>query len=459
MDIQTIFEKSFNYDTYIEDWLLSIENMEERAFARKYLANSLRAMMRESEKNYQELEDRIYSEINGSPDRHSIYMTVVSRDKFDITNGSWFPMLNGDEKPLEEHTSGSLPEVLPLLLERRFCTGDADEIRQLEQLISTDYKGVIKTKKKDYEAVFRLIPTTEYRNRIIQMYSLFQSNSVPWTTINCGCLMRFFSVQLTEIQGDWKPNEEITGYEVSFGKHETGLEAGCFPIWNISEIKYDSNQFVMPAIDAKYYEHTFPMDRFDVEDGYLLMTNQNILSIRQTEKEIKIITTKEAFQRWNAFRIVKDPPTDLYCFEEPILHNRPKDSFVLRFSKKNNVLLQSRLAMIRCVNQFDVQEYLELADIMLLTETTENYDDTYISVMNVSPVSDAEKEYMQRHNLNWFIQDDFVNHAEQKVLLFRFKIKKQHYVCYDLVCFIISEMQRYFIEYRCEAVMEEVDSK
>ena len=459
MDIQTIFEKSFDYDAYIENWLLSINNIEERAFARKYLADSLRAMMQESEKNYKELEDRIYKEVNGAPDRHSIYMTVVSRDKFDITNSSWFPLLTGEEKPLKQQKGGSLPEELPFVLERRFCSGNTDEIFKLERCAGTDYKGILKTQKNEYEAVFRIIPASEYRSCVEYIYTLFQSNSIPWMTLNCGCLMRFFSVQVVEIQDGWKQNEEITGYEVSFGEFDSGLQSGFFPVWNIDSIQYDSNQFIMPAIDAKYYEHTFPMDKFGLEDGYLLTANQNILSIRQTEESILLFTKKESFSKWDAYRIIKNPPMDLYCFQDPVLHNAPRDSFVLRFSKKSNVLLQSRLAMIRCVNQFDIQEYLELSDVILLTDTTENYDDTYISVMNVSPVPESEKEYIHRHNLNWFIQDDFVNHTEQKVLLFRFKIKKQHYVYYDLICFIISEMQRYFIEYRCEAAIEEADAE
>jgi len=459
MDIQTIFEKSFDYDTYIENWLLSIKDIKERTFARKYLADSLRAMMQESEKNYRNLEDRVYAEVNEVSNRHSIYITVVARDKFDITNGSWFPMLEGDEKPLQEQKGGTLPEILPITLERRFFTGSADEIFRLEEIINTDYTGLLKTKKNEYEAIFRLIPTTEYRTCVTYMYSLFQSNAIPWTTISCGYLMRFFSVQVTEIRGAWKPNEEITGYDVSFGNFDTKLQSGYFPVWNVSKIQYDSNQFVIPVIDTKYYEHTFPMDQFGIMDGYLLISNQSITSFRQTENEIRIFTTEETFQRWNAYRIIKKPPLDLYCFEIPILSNCPKDSFVFRFSQKHNILLQSRLTMIRCVNQFDIQEYLELTDVVLITDTTEEYDDTYISVMNVSPIPESEKEYIRFHNLNWFIQDDFVNHSEQKVLLFRFRIKKQHYICYDLVCFVISEMQRHFIEYRCEAAMEEAETE
>ncbi|MCL2865489.1 MAG: hypothetical protein FWE25_08125, partial [Lachnospiraceae bacterium] len=77
MDIRTIFEEPFDYEKYIEKRLLEIEDLKERRFAREFVADGLKTMMRESERLYQNLEERVYAEIPALHNRHHIYMTVV----------------------------------------------------------------------------------------------------------------------------------------------------------------------------------------------------------------------------------------------------------------------------------------------------------------------------------------------------------------------------------------------
>lgn len=189
-------------------------------------------------------------------------------------------------------------------------------------------------------------------------------------------------------------------------------------------------------------------------DGYLISNNQNITSFWHTENKISVIADVNVFQHWEAYRIINKLPMNLNWIEFPIWHNRPKNSFVSRFAKTNNAMPQSKLEIIRCVNQFDISEYLELQDVQLLKETMEKYDDTYLSVMNVSETYETDENYIKLHNLNWFISDEFVNRAERRVLLFQFQNKKEHFMCYDLLCFLVSELRRLFIEYRCEIVFK-----
>lgn len=449
MDINTIFETPFDADTYIEDWLLSIGDEDERAFARKHLAGSLKAMIRHTEQSYQALEDRVYAEVKGRPGRHSIYITVVDRGKYDITNGQWFPVLPGDERDLWR-SGMTMSETLPFTIDRLYCAGDETAIAALNEASNKEFQGTVTAGDRNYHAAFRLIQCAGYMGAAERTYGLFQKNALPWVTLNCGYLLRFFSCTLVSADGV-SPGQEIQSYTVDWEGLEGLLTKNLLPVWNVQPLSYDSERFVSPAIDTLYFEHIFPMERFGMDDGYLLEGNQDILSFRHTEDEILIMTLLETFQKWRAHRIINNPDMNLYCFERPILHNAVKDNFVSGYTKDSGMLLRSKLEMMRKMNEYDLSGYLKPVDVQLLTDTTEEYFDQNMSVMNVSPADNMGHEYVKYLNLNWFLQDDLINRDEQKVLLFQFTRENDDPLWHDALSFVMSELQRQFTEYRCEA--------
>ena len=450
MDLRTIFEQPFDFDSYIENRLLSIEDLEERAFARQYLAEGLRQIMRESERSYQRLEERVYAEVPAKHDRHHIHMTVVDRAQYDITNGTWLPLLKGDEKPWTDRKMTTDAER-PFSIDRVFYTGDGEG---LDQIPETELlQGTVQTRTGSFPAKFQLVPAQRYLEQMERMYCLFRANGLRWTTLNCGYLLRFFDVQVVELESA-NSKDEILDYTVSFGDFEARLLKNRFPVWNVRELRYNSEQFVVPVIDSKHYEHSFPAEDFGTEHGYLLDVNEDILSLRHTEDDITIITAKETFQKWIAYQVIHMPAVTGRAFELPVLHNAPKDSFVARYMTSSEAGLQSKLEMQRQVEQYDLLGFLKLKNVTLIHDTVDPFDDTHMSMMNVATEESRDLSYLKLHHLNWFIQDDWVNRAEQKVLLFRFVSLKPHFLQYDLLCFVISQLQRQFYEYRCEAVLE-----
>jgi len=442
MDIRTIFEKPFDFETYMESRLLSIEDLEERTFARQYLAPALAEIMRESEQSYKRLEERVYAEIPVTNDKHHIYMTVVQKDQYDITNGAWFPLVIDDEKPWSNYE---------LAVDRVFCSGDSEI---LDQIAETGlFMGSVQTKLGAFPAKFRLTPTLQYKEQAEHLYRLFRANGLPWTTLNCGYLLRFFDVQLAEIEGG-NSESEIVDYTVSFGSLEAHLLKNRIPVWNVQKILYDSQQFTVPVIDSKHYEHIFPADTFGTSHGYLLESNEDMLSLRHTKEQILILTALDTFKQWVAYQIVYKPPTKLSAFDLPVLHNAPKDSFVTRYMAHSEVQINSKLEITRQVEQYDFMGLLDLQDVTLIHDAVDPFDPTHMSLMNIAENKISDPTYLKLRHLNWFIQDDWRNPLEQKVLLFRFRSLTPHFLQYDLLCFLISQLQRQFGEYRCEAVLE-----
>jgi len=442
MDVRTIFENPFDFETYMENRLLSIDDLEERSFARQYLAPALAQIMRESEQSYERLEARVYAEIPSKNDKHHIYMTVMQKDQYDSTNGAWFPLVIDDEKPWSNYE---------IAVDRVFYTGNGELLDQIAEtgLLS----GSIQTKTGTFPARFRLVPTKQYLEQVEHLYRLFRSNGLPWTTLNCGYLLRFFDVQLVEIEGG-SAESEILDYTISFGPLEEHLLTNRIPVWNVQKVLYDSQQFTVPVIDSKHYEHSFPADVFGTSHGYLLEGNEDILSLRHTEEQILIITAQDAFKQWVAYQIIHKPPTKLSAFDLPVLHNAPTDRFVARYMGNSGIRLNSKLEIIRQVEQYDLMDILALQDVALVHDAVDPFDPTHMSLMNIAGNESSNQAYLKLRHLNWFIQDDWRNSLEQKVLLFRFISLKPHFLQYDLLCFLISQLQLQFGEYRCEAVLE-----
>ena len=441
----TLFEKPFGFDAYMEERLLSIENLEERAFARQFLVECLRQVMRESEQSYKELETRIYSEIEPMQDKHYVYMTVVDREKYDITNGAWFPVIENDEAPIYEQE-----ELAETVMDCVFFDGDGS---LMEQLIAVQtFAGTVQTKSGTYPAHFRINPAGRYTEKIAQLYTLFQANKLRWHTINAGYLFRFFDVELVEIEG-LSEKETIIDYTITFEQFGEHLQKNHIPVWNIQKIYYNSQQFTIPAIDTKYYEHTFPAEVFGIEHGYLLEMNDAITSLRQTQTEILVMTMEETFQKWVAYQVIYKPSVSLDIFRFPVLHNVMQDSFVARYMDKNKSALQSKLEIIRQIEQHDLLGIIRLQDVSLVWESADTFHPRHMSVMGAVRENRKNKEYLKLQHYNWFLQDDFINRNEQKVLLLHFVSERPHFLHYDLIGFLVSQLQQHFGEYRCEAVL------
>lgn len=449
MDSSTIFERPFPFDAYMEERLLSIEHLEERAFARQFLTEGLRQIMRESERSYKALEERVYAEIPPMHDKHFIYMTVVEREQYDITNGAWYPVLQDDEitkqdeKEKIETTNGTVVDGV-------FFRGDGMLVNQIVE--AGAFEGTVQTKAGTYPATFTLTPALRYTDRVAYLYELFQQNGLRWNTINCGYLFRFFDVQLLNVEG-LETKEEIIDYTVSFGQFAGELFKNRMPVWNVQKIYYNSQQFVIPIIDAKYYEHKFPAEVFGAEHGYLLETNHAILSLRHTEADIVLIASEETFQKWVAYQIIYQPPTSLGIFKFPVMHNAIKENFIARYMERNASVLQSKEEVIRQVEQYDLMGLIKLQDVTLMRDAVDPFHPAHMSVAGAERASEENESYLSLRHLNWFVQDDWIDRNEQKVLLLHFTSRKQDVLQYELISFLLSQLQRQFSEYRCEAVL------
>ena len=91
-----IDENKFDYETYIQEHLREIDDLDERKFAKKLLLESLEKIFSWTEKKYDELQQRVYNELKMTWEKFGIYTTVIDKKNYDALNNFWFPMCEED---------------------------------------------------------------------------------------------------------------------------------------------------------------------------------------------------------------------------------------------------------------------------------------------------------------------------------------------------------------------------
>ena len=88
-----VMEYPFDFQSYIQERLRDIRDLDERHFAKEVLLNGMGKAIQAMERKYEDLQERVYQEIEPEHNRYEISMTVIDRRHFDPTNHTLFPRL------------------------------------------------------------------------------------------------------------------------------------------------------------------------------------------------------------------------------------------------------------------------------------------------------------------------------------------------------------------------------
>ena len=91
-----VMEYPFDFQSYIQERLRDIRDLDERHFAKEVLLNGMGKAIQAMERKYEDLQERVYQEIEPEHNRYEISMTVIDRRHFDPTNHTLFPVREED---------------------------------------------------------------------------------------------------------------------------------------------------------------------------------------------------------------------------------------------------------------------------------------------------------------------------------------------------------------------------
>ena len=427
-NLSAILEYPFDFERYMEERLREIDDLDERKFAKKLLLEGLGKVIRCTEAKYQQLEHRVYEELEIEDNQYEAVLTIVKRSHYDPTNGTLFPVFEEDldEKVLKETWSdGSRRWLGSIFLE-------ASDDRQRDFQDRTKFTGTLVKAEENRSAAFEILPAMRYREVMEGLYLVFQDNHIPWDTINTGYLDKFYDVFIY-IEGTEPAPDSLEEVTIDFEEYKEDVRCGLIPLWNLEWVTFDSADFMLPCINGIYYEHEFSLEDKDEKDGYLIQSNEDILEIRHEKNKIVIKSLKETFENWKALHLVQKETVRSLDYNAPLLTNRKRDSFIRRYAENSRIRLMTKIDLFRRIMEIDVRDYIEV----VAYEICEN-----------------ARDFLSIESMNWFVRDELFPMESRKVLLLKFNERQPgHYLNSSMVRFVISQMQLEISEYRCVGVI------
>lgn len=409
-----IEEKKFEYEDDIQRRLREIDDLDERRFAQKLLLENLGKLFSWTESKYEALERRILNELEIPWKRFNIFMTVIKGSDYDPIHGFWFPVCSDDLPPVQNRKCMTI-----------YLAADEEKCRDF-----LDQGTLLGTEKESGQAVhFRVVKAERYQERIRKLYQLFVSNHIPWQTVHMGHLERFFDLIPMEDAG------ENADSAFDWGKWGVCIKEGMIPLWNIEKTMIHSREFRMPCIDEVFYEHIcYLPEENENGDGYLVETEENLLSINYEKNRILLKTEEESIEEILLYRLHQKRRKDAlgYCY--PVLSNYKKDTLTARYLQQTGNFLQTEMELYRKIEEMSDSYRIKL----LGYEITDRVEGKAVS-----------------GDMNEFTGTRIFSGDQRKILLLRIGRKEQQdadYLYESQVRYILTQLQMEFLEYRCMGV-------
>ncbi len=422
--------------SYIAQKLNEMGNAESKTRLREIFEQVFLPMYEYTETKYADLEQRIYNEIPFTGNQCAIYSNVMERAQVDGSHMFLKPMREDDlQEPT--HSIGRIQEELARSgqyhISTVFFEADYLQCKQLEET-KRFFHGTLSTEQGEVPATFQLSVARKYMDQVSQLYRLFCANHIPWTTVNCSYLLKFFDVHLVELHQEKPlPDKDVTAVQIAYEGYEKYIRPNRIPVWNVEKLHVESDDFAVPAEDKINYEYRFDLSKTGLEHGYLVdYDSSNIVATRREENSLIAVSSQEKGVEWDITRIMqrKDTITDQYCYE--LLSNMQTDSFAGRMASFYGTSIKTKLELMRILRSFEAGACLEF-DSLHITETP-LLGETY--------------------EMNGFIRDEVREAGGQKTMLLRFRpLRQMDFLIRDAMSFLVSQVQYIYPEYRCVGVL------
>ena len=186
-------------------------------------------------------------------------------------------------------------------------------------------------------------------------------------------------------------------------------------------------------MDEKYYEHELDLKNYDLDSGYMLGINEDVLKVRHEKDKIIMTSLKESFRDWEAYRFIEKTDTSSHGYTCEMLSNSRKSSFFQNYRERQESSLDSRTELFWMVQSFEHNVYVELEKC---------------EVLETPPESCLEGD------MNPFLGNTVFPMETRKTLALYFTRKGQKKnFCEDMVRFFVSQIQLSVCEYKCVGIL------
>ena len=419
-----------------------MENLAERSQLKEILKEVFMPLVEHQDMMQARLEKRVFDEVEDETGDYNIYATLIPRNKLKLLDDLLFPILEEDEEESgyeSQEILEQLREGEDVIVSKFFLKLDQ---AQIQSLVDGDrvFNGTIVTEERDYHIKVKLDYNTDYLEKEKELYNIFLENRVKWRTINNPYIRKFFNVVISSYEDGVEELTEFEELNFNLEELESSMYTKYIPVWNIKEIYQDGEGFPMPAQDKIHYDHEVVLENLGFEHGYLVIPDEDneLISVKkikdQTGDKLVITSDNEQSVEWKILKVIQKAEPWNEDFEFELLTNQKKDEFMNKLMQKNYKSIKTFAEINRLAKSFQISDRIKLEEIEILAETPE-HDYSY--------------------DFNYFIEDEIRLNSLKETMLLKFVGSQLDYLKYDLLSFVVSEIQMYFPEYLCKGVFKE----
>jgi hypothetical protein len=419
--------------------LMGISDLEDRLLLKNVLHDVFWQLCEHSAAMYQQLEQRVFAEMEGVLNIYDVYATIASRQSFDPVHYFLRPMQQEDLLQ-RIYDLGSITETAfgmdqyPLMKVFFHC-----DYRVFKEIISgsQSFHGAIITDQDSINATYTVRRNMQYQEQITKLYEIFLNNNIPWKTVFHPFIFRFADVILQKCDRLPATGEAVREIKVDFADYSQHVRYDMVPLWNVEPIQLNSNGFPIPCVDKINYEHVIPLDTTGMEHGYLASLTEDAVSyIRRTPDELTIVATTQQQITWDFLRILKPKTDKTEPHEYQVVSNATRQTFTDIMARYSQRTIKTEAELRRLIDSYVVSKSLHLS---------------HVAIVSCSGEMGVESD---SYELNFFLTDEIRRcDYQNRLLLYFTSPDKNNYLFCDIVSFVVAEVQMHYPEYKCEGII------
>ncbi|NFK69243.1 normocyte-binding protein [Clostridium botulinum] len=418
----------------IYEKLNEINDLNDRVMLKKILNSVFTSLEQHSEDRFNDLEERVFDEIQYLEEKYNVYSTIIDRKHLDVTNEFLFPMIEEDTEEKIYDVKTIIDNSNDNVSSKMFNIFLKCDYSIFKQFISnnSEITGTIETNKKIHKAYFKVKANIEYKEKINTLYKCFINNNIMWKTVNMPYINKIAQIFLTKCEDQIDEEEEIVKINIDFGDYSKYIKYDMVPLWNIKEIKLKCAGFPIPCIDKVNFEHDISIEKEGTNHGYLVNLDEENMDYVTIKKNYITITSKiSASSPWLVYKIVNYKEDNAKKDNYEIMSNYKNVNFSNRFLFNNRYVIKTKSEIAKLINSFEASKHLRFRDLKIEELKFDEDKETY--------------------DANDFIIDEIREDNIKKSLVLYFEPKnKENYLNNDILSFLVSEIQIIYPEYKCE---------
>lgn len=417
------FEKDFNFEKYISERLLEIDDEKTRVEMRELMQHTMIPFYRHTEEAYRGFVERYRISAEVSMGSCDVITGLMKRGKIDVTDHSFVPMIPEDahkevlsaQQMIEALEQGQSYKIMSIFIRLGY-----DRLRQIEQE-QRYFRGTIYTDYSEYPMKVVIKKNERYPEKIRDLYRIFEENHVRWKSICAPYIEKIYDVYVVETE--CPDDDEILRIDVDFEELSDVILYDYIPMWNIYTGNERTGIYPELSVDRVNYDHLIYASRFQKGKDYLIDSRETkVWNVYRTDADMRIICDSAEPISWDVLEFSYEPYERE--MDMPVFGNR--DSSEIRDAE-----IHTMAEVKRFIHALGYDNLLRLKDI---------------KVMKIK----RQDIYKTTYSMDAFMEDELRNGFTRQVLRLVFqRVAEPGYLDWDIMSYIISRIQWKLPEFNC----------